>query len=390
MNDQPMSDETDHNSINIWELLAYWKIILAGGIIGLLLGTGIYFSSNYVVKATIINNGAIDFLAWRNLKSNLPILAGKISMSRKVSNPKEQRELKKLSSPKWWESNFVPTFAVSKTDAKDLLPQSSDLREIGTTKIVNFVVTSSAKTKAEAIEGAQLDADFFQTGAVYFALKNLINDYAATAINNNASLQRNISNAKVQLVGLKIREENLLRLIEKHKNEPAGPSIQLLSPDPTDKTMGKYLPLNTQLIAVESEINQQNEVIAVTGNLLEENKLLETFVKLALPVIEGNYDGIKSAEALLSIIQELRNTNETQNLNIVKQLNAVNTDITWILTTHRKGLYTNIPPEATKGSISIKLLGGGLLGLFVAFMGVFIHKSWLNYNYQRSAKVLPY
>ncbi|PPD19201.1 MAG: hypothetical protein CTY24_11410 [Methylobacter sp.] len=387
MNDQPMADEINNNSMNIWELLAYWKTILAGAVIGVLLGAGIYYTSNYVVKATIINNGASDFLAWRNLKSNLPILASKILMSQKFTDSKEQRELKKLSSPKWWENNFVPTFAVSKTDAKDLLPQSSDLREIGTTKIVNYVVTASAKTKADAIEDAKMDAVFFQSGAVYYALKTLINDYDATVINNNAQLLRGISNAEVELVELKNREQNLHRLMDQHKNDPAGQSIQLLSVDPADKTLGKYLPLNMQLIAVESEINRQNEAIAMTKNLIEQNKLLEAFVKQALPVIDNNFDGIKSAETLLSIIQDLRKTNEAQTLNALKQLNAVNADITWILTSHRKGLYINIPPEANKTSILIKLLAGGLLGLFVTFIGVFIRISWLNHNNQRVTKI---
>lgn len=382
-----MADEIDNNTMNIWELLAYWKTLLAGGLIGALLGAGLYYSSNYGVKATIINNGASDFLAWRNLKPNLPILASKILMSQKFTNSKEQQELKKLSSPKWWENNFVPTFAVSKTDAKDLLPQSTDLREIGTTKIVNYVVTASAKTKADAIESAKMDAVFFQSGAVYFALKTLVNDYDATVTNNNAQLPRNISNAEVELVELKNREQNLHRLLDKHKNEPAGQSIQLFSADPTDKTQGKYLPLNMQLIAVESEINRQNEVINMTQNRMQENTLLETFVKSALPVIDNNYDGIKSAEALLSIIRELRNTDAAQNLNAIKQLNAVNADITWILTSHRKGLYINIPPEANKTSVLIKLLAGGLLGLFVAFIGVFIRISWLNYNNLRAAKI---
>jgi hypothetical protein len=385
MNNDRIEDYTKGGSINIWELLAYWKTILAGGIIGLLLGAGVSYFSSYAVKATIINNGASDFLAWRNLKSNLPILASKILHSQKFTNSKEQQEMKKLSVQKWWENNFVPTFAVSKTDTKDLLPQSTDLREIGTTKIVNYIVTSSAKTKDEAIAGVQIDSVFFQTGASYFALKTLINDYDVTAINTNALLQKTMSNVEVALTSLKKREENLRKLTEAHKNESTNQSIQMLAADHINATMAKFLPLSMQLIAVESEINQQNETLDVTKGLMEENSFLETFVKLALPVIDSNFDGIKSAEELHQILQEKRKTIDAKNLNTLNKLNTINADITGILTTYRKGLYINVPPDAKKPIALIKLLLGGLLlGLFLTFIGIFIHKSWFNYNSRRA------
>jgi hypothetical protein len=52
----------------------------------------------------------------------------------------------------WWVNNVKPTFAISKLDTKNMLPQSIDLRELGATKILNFVITSNADTSELALK----------------------------------------------------------------------------------------------------------------------------------------------------------------------------------------------------------------------------------------------
>lgn len=387
MNKPSLENNIEYEVIDLWanfvSILAYWRVILVGGIIGLLLGAGAYKSSNYEVKTTIINNGGSDFITWRNLKGNLPILASKLLQSKKITNSKEEIEMKKLISQDWWNAHFVPTFAVSKSDAKDMLPQSTDLKELGATKILNFIVTSSGKTQNEAIEGAQIGATFFLRGASYFALRALVNSYDTISINNAAQLQKSISNAKVALIDLSVRESNLRKLAEKHKEQPANSLVQMLTAAYNNNPAGlvKFLPISNQLVAVESEINQQNEVLENARGLFAENRFLQTFVGLALPVIDNHLDGIKSAQELLRILQEQRNKIDLQDLNTLKQLDSINADITGILTTHQKGFFINSSSDARRSAKLIKLLiGGFILGGFLAFIGALLHRSYSHHK----------
>ena len=89
------------NQINKWELfesiIAYWKVFVVSGVLGVLLAAGIYSLTSYTAKATIMNNMAIDYITAKNLKVNLPMLVGKILKSKGIKKSNELKELRKLT-----------------------------------------------------------------------------------------------------------------------------------------------------------------------------------------------------------------------------------------------------------------------------------------------------
>ncbi len=389
-------DIEHNNAINFWELfesiVSYWKIVVVGGIVGVLLATGLYSISSYTAKANVMNNMAIDYITARNLKIILPVLAAKILNNENIKNPNELKELRKLSNDLWWEKGFLPTYAISKTDSKEFIPQSTDLRELGATKILSFSVSSSAKTREEAIANVQLDARFFQTGATYFALKTRLIQYESVSINEKALYDKNRSDIDIALVNLKNRELDFKQLISIHKEELIDKSaVQLLSGAGAGAGAGvnKFLPLKIQLIAIQTDIFTQNEQIAMLEGYIFENSYLGSFVKKAMPLVDSQLNGIQSAEALLKILNEDRNKLDPKDINTLRKINDISNDIVQILTSYRYGLTLNIPTKAVKSRSLIKLVFiGAFMGFFIALIGVFIHKSWSNYKQRSSSPML--
>lgn len=68
--DPAMNDE---NGLDLWDIIDRlqdrWKVLALAAGCGLLAGVSwFYLKAPYQVQATIINNGAADFVSWRNLK----------------------------------------------------------------------------------------------------------------------------------------------------------------------------------------------------------------------------------------------------------------------------------------------------------------------------------
>lgn len=312
------------------------------------------------------NNGAADFLGWRNLKSNLPILSSKILETRRFTSPEERQAYAAMSLPAWWDKNFKPTFAVSKSDTKDMLPQSTDLRELGATKILNFVVTASANSSETAIQNAEIESQFFVSGSTYFVLKALLNGYDASVMNETAALQKSISDGKVNLVSMQERYQSLKTLADRYKDQRSG-STTMQTFANANQTIAanaanaKYLPLNTQLVALESDIDQQQLSLKLTEGQLVEIDFLRKFLADAAPILDRDLDGLKSVREMLDIIEQMRSKLSPDDLYALKKADTIRADLTGILMSYTKTLDINIPPRAKRAGL-FKMAGWGLMG----------------------------
>lgn len=384
---QPLDQDGD---IDFWGILDWllsgWKLIIVSTLSGLLLGiSSLIFLEPYEVRATVVTNGAVDFIGWRNLRSNLPILAGKVVRIKDLQSEEELKVFSRMTSPEWWSKNFVPTFAISKSDTKDMLPQSTDLRELGATKILNFILFASGKTGESAIRAAEIESQFFISGSTYFSLKTLLGSYESSVINDSANLQREISEAKVNLISLRSRAKTIKILADRYKDKASssttlqsiGNASQITA---ANLANSKFLPLSTQLIAIESDIDQATQTLELAQGRLTEIDFLRDFLMKVLPLLDRDLDGVKSTSEMLLVLNSQRQSISPDNLYALKKADVINADLTGVLTSFTKTLDINIPPTAKKKGILKLAVLGAFFGFILAIVILMFRSGYLAYK----------
>ena len=149
MSDQ--NNSSDEFEISLKDIVnfftQYRKFFLAGVIISFSLTVFITsLFAKHTAEAVLVNAGAIEFISWKNLQKNLPMLASQ------VSEKKEDSYLKVMSPDKWWEKNVLTTHSLTKKDTKDLLGINKDLQDSEANKILNLVVKADATNKDESLK----------------------------------------------------------------------------------------------------------------------------------------------------------------------------------------------------------------------------------------------
>jgi hypothetical protein len=378
MTQYELNTATNEKNITLVDIVEWflknWLKIFLSAIGGLAIGaTYFFFNVPYQARATIINNNGIDFVTWQNLKSNLPILASKVLKNQKSELVDEKKIYFSMRNQGWWVNNVKPTFAISKLDTKNMLPQSIDLRELGATKILNFVITSNADTSELALKNVKIVSDFFLSGLAYFNIKSLLKSYEVEVINGTANLEKSISSGIVNLDNLKEKQKSLNILVEKYENEN---NTNNLSPSNTGTTQNfianaannKYLPLNIQLIGVDIDIDSQELSLNITKHQKIEVEFLKNFVSEAFPLIEHDLNGIDSVRKMLKIIHRMRNNLNDNNIYAIQKSDAIQADLTAILTAATNIIDVNIPFNTTRSGL-IKMSALGLIaGFFMSIL----------------------
>jgi hypothetical protein len=391
---QPILSESE-DSINLWEivdwLLAGWKMLVAGALIGLL-GAIFYFFNSvpFQVKTTIINNGAIDFVTWRGLKEGLPILAGKVVEKDALSPSETTSILKKIRSPLWWDKNFRPVYAVTKADSKDMLPQSTDLRELGATKIINFSMTSRGVSAQNALHNAQIESAFFITGATYYSLRSLIKGYESTIDVDEVTIFKSISDAEVNLTLLNKRKKSLSEIAARYKGQQvSSASIQNIGAGnqtiAANAANSKFLPINSQLIALDLDIDQQIQLLELSRSQLAQVDFLKSYLIEARKILNQSYDGVDLTRQAIEALAISKQSLSKDNIYALQKANAVYLDLTNILNGYNKTLDINISPNPRRGGMLKVFIQGIALGFFLALFYLFSKYILVRYEQYRSS-----
>jgi len=393
-NQQPILSEAE-DSIDPWEivdwLLAGWKIIVAGALVGLLGATFYFFSAvPFKVKTTIVNNGAIDFITWRSLKEGLPILASKAVDKDALSPTETTATLKKMRSPLWWDKNLRPIYAVTKSDSKDMLPQSTDLKELGATKILNFSMTTTGSSANNALRNAQIESAFFISGATYYSLRNLINGYESNITIDEVTLEKNISDAEVSLSLLYKRKKSLNEIAARYKGQQSGSaSIQTIGAGnqtiAANAANSKFLPINSQLIALELDIDQQVQSLEHARMQLAQIDFLKSYLIEARKILNQSYDGVDLTQQAIDALAISKQSLSADNLYAIQKANEVYLDLTNILSGFHKTLDINISPNPRRGGMLKVFIQGAALGFLIALFYLFSNYILGRYKKHRSS-----
>ena len=338
-----------------------WKQLLAAGIVGAAIGFGgWFFFGTYKAELILQNNTnayGLDLITWRTLQKSLPNLASQILDVKSSISADEKAMYRLMSDENWWSKNIVPTYAISKADAKDLAEISKDLEGASTT-ILSLTVKSGGSSKAESIEAVRHATRFVKSGGAFLQIKSILNSYEGEVIGVVADIQNKISAAEIDQAYLKERVKNLDEL---HKRFPSNAAANQQVVDPKDSG-AKYLPLTTQIIAVNNDINQNKESLTRLNDRLNQLALMKQFLVEAVPLADIELDGILLTKSLLSIEEKIRKGLPTIDVKNRQALDLLRSHLLTIETRFTKGLEATTTPISNKTGM-IKAVSGGVVGI---------------------------
>lgn len=361
-----MENISNEGEISLTDIVQFiqesWKLLLGAGILGAALGLGSWFAfANYKAEMLLQNNGGFDIISWRSTEKILPNLAAE--MLEKKAVPDNQIALyKKISSPAWWSKNVLVNYALTKKEAKDLAAISKDL-DSAAAAILSFAITASAPSEARALNEVREVAQFLSNGAAYIAIKNLLNDYESQSLAQVAAVQQKISATEIELAYLRERAKNLELL---QKRYPSATNVTQQVVDPKD-TGAKYLPLTTQIIAINSDINANKEGLERLNDQLNQVKTYKVFWEGAAPLMVGRYDGIVMVKDFLAVEEKLRAKTPPGDIRALQNLDSIRAHFLNIEVNFRIRTTQNTAPSATRTGM-LKATVGGIFGAGFAML----------------------
>lgn len=362
-------------------LIDSWKKLAIAGAIGAVLGiSGWFFLANFQAEYVLVNNiikdknnsYALDLISWKAIQKSLPNLAAQIEDEGMAPMGKSQL-YKSLASEQWWQKNVIPSFAISKADTKDLAAISKDL-DLASTTILSFTIKADGSTKKKAIENVRAAAAFLRTGSAYLELRSILNSYEIETISAVADLQKRITAAEIEMGYQVARAKSLEDL---HKRFPSGANASNQVVDPKDSG-AKYLPLATQIIAINNDINQSKEDLMRLRNRLTQIALIKIFLEEAGPLTVKTFNGVILSDDLLTIEERLRSKLPKDDFKQQEVFDLLRTQLLSVKSRYTKSLDSNTAPISTKKGM-IKAAAGGLaLAFFVMLIVLLSRQIWRN------------
>lgn len=346
--------------------IAHFRKFLLAGILGGVLGfMGWYFLASYQAEETLVNSGSgLDLVSWRTIAQSLPNLADQIVQEGKAPEA-SQALYRQMSEAAWWQKNAQPTYALSKADMKDLAAIGKEL-DGAATSILSITMTSAGNSRQSALENVREASRFLLSGGAYLQLRNTLNGYESEAIATRAEIERQISANQIELTYLQARAANLDALL---KRFPADHKVAGQVVDPKDSG-AKYLPIGTQIIAVNTEIYQKRETLQRLGDRLTQMEIVDRFLQKALPQSQSLFDGVLLADQLLETEQAIRKSVPPTELKAILPLDQLRARLLTIKNRFTKGLEANTAPTAKKRGMIKATAGGIALAIILTLMGL--------------------
>ena len=350
----------------------HWRKIVAGAVAGLVLGlTGWFVLGRYSAESILINNEAeaqpvagqalgdtpktraMSFLAWRSLSRSLPGLASQWVEEGQVAD-EDLRQMRAMADPAWWNTGVKPTFSLTKADAKDLAAISKSMQESGSADILNWVVTTRGKSDEQAERNAKVATDFIMQGAAYLSVREILSGYESQVLTAESELQKKVSDTEVELKFLRARAQNMEALRQKFPGNSSG-SQQVV--DLRDSN-AKFMPIVTQIVAVQSDIHEAQERLERMNDKLEQSRLLREFLDKTRDKTAQARNGLQWIDQLLETLTTMRAQASADDANTQLVLNTVQADLVRVRTHFTKGLETRLAPSVTPQALLPPLAGG--------------------------------
>jgi len=372
----------DVDEISLKDLVDFviraWRTIAAGALVGMILSLmGGVMLSSFKAEAVVSNATAtasvnasarftvseppINFVSWKHLQLALPELAARMLASNVVKSD-EYAQYSRLSSQKWWNTNVQPVFPVSKNDSKLLPSVSKEFDGAAGSTILYFEISDSASDKDQAEKDLMTSINFMRSASIYWALRSLVRNLDADLQRSEAELLKSIGASEIELGYLVQKSLQYQTLRKSHPRSAVSAERQVV--DVKDGG-SKYLPLDTQMLAVDTEILSVKEGLTKMRDKVKQLNIMSEFREKALPAAEDHHDGFALGNVLLQIASELRVKLGSAGKVQYQALTELEFDIKSILVRFDKGLRISAKPSASRTRSFLTI---GSLGFFAGAM----------------------
>ncbi|PUE51341.1 hypothetical protein [Limnohabitans sp. 2KL-51] len=381
----PTPQPDDEWSIDLLDivnfLVAQWQRLLMGGLAGLLLALASWFSlGQYTAESVLINNQvesqtkAIDLISWRAMTRSLPGLASQLVSDGQVG-AEQTSQMERMSNSEWWAKNVKPTFSLSKADTKELAALSKQMQEAGGADILNLVIQTTGKTQQEAAARGLVATNFITQGSAYLSVKETISGYESKVLTVNSNLQKKITDTEIELNFLRQRAEALEVLRQRFPANTPVANQQLVD---LKDTNAKFMPISTQIVAVQSDINATLEQLQRMRDQLAQSELMRSFVQKAQQQNGQKQNGFELITALLQITSELRSTAKPDDMNAQVVLSNMEADLVKTRTFYSKGLEVRLTPTVKAPSLAMPLALGLMAGTLLMLVFLLLRTGLAN------------
>jgi hypothetical protein len=260
------------------------------------------------------------------------------------------------------EKNIATSYLLNKADVKDLAAIGKDL-EGASSMITSLTLNAGGSSKEQAINNVKAVAQFIRSGGAYLQLRNIFNRYEIQTINSLANVKQKLSATQIELTYQQERLKNLENLNKRYPTESKSTNHVVDLKD----SGSKYLPLGTQIIAANNDINASKESLIRLNQRVDQLVIIKTFLDQASPILNQSADGLSPYDQLLAIEASLRSKLAKGDLNGEAQLDQVRADLVEIYTRFNNGLESNSSPTVSKKGLIKSTASGLALGLFLMF-----------------------
>jgi len=228
---------------------------------------------------------------------------------------------------------------------------SKDLDGAGSS-ILSLMITAPGHSRNASIENAGVASRFLLTGGAYLQLRSMLNGFEAEALSARADVEKRIGSTEIELVYLQGRAKNLDDLLKRFPNDQ---KIAQQVTDPKDSG-AKYLPISTQIIAINTEIYQNREALERLTDRLTQLEIMNQFLQEATPKAQTQFDGVALIKQYLLIEDALRKSISPEDLKARAVLDQLRSKLLKLEDRFINGLEENTAPIAYKrGAIKVTL-----------------------------------
>jgi len=261
---------------------------------------------------------------------------------------------------------------------KDLLTNPKDLE--GGNAILGVLILGSDSTANAVSSNLLTVAQFVRSGGAFLAIESLLGGY-------EMMLNQDAVQIDERMISLQINAEHLrkqaatLESLRKQFPQPAANGVQTLELKSSDT---KYLPLTTQLIAVNADLAENQENLLLLRSKQEELAVLNQFAVAAKALLKNDFDGLKLAQQLLKLQVEIEKGIGNPSLYQKRILGQIKLDLVSIDTRYGVGLEVYQQSAVSRGGMWLFVLGGLILGATLVVFSLLAQGFWQRHFKSRS------
>ncbi|OZB49330.1 MAG: hypothetical protein B7X60_01480 [Polynucleobacter sp. 39-45-136] len=355
---EPSQNDGEISLLGIISFLAdSWKKLAIAGIAGAVLGlSGWLVLGKYEAKISLANANAnaITLSSLKALQQTLPNLAAQMVEKNRV--PQGQEAIyKAMSDVAWWPKHLTPVFSLSKADIKDLGPAYKSEAN----PILFLMVEVGASSRDLAIEQAKVASQFLRSGAMYLGAQTMLKAQEIGLLNARAEIDQKYNST---LIELEYQKERLRGLEDLAKRFPVENRVSSQVVDPKDSG-AKYMPLSTQIIAINTEINANTELLKRLADKKQYLGSVEQWHSIAKTVAANSQNGIDLNAQLLKLEAAQRAQAGANNPRALFFFDEVRASLLANEATYALGLVESPVVSVTRRGM-IKSTAGGLAATF--------------------------